>query len=1092
MNGSGGADSTGVSSERLNVNQIHNALQTIYEPRTSNEQRHNATTFLETIKTNPAAPSYGFDLAKDASQSAIARHYGLSLLEHAIRYRLDDFTGQECGAIRAWVIELAENIDESEPLFLRSKVARLWVDLAERTWGLDWLDMDESLCKLWQGSYVHQELVLYVLETLADEVFNTETSGAASLRSNELGKNCVEIYTAAAVLSRVFPERETPVSLRHGEEGWFTRLLELLERCLNEDIQLNSQAKTCSGKILAVLQTTVPWIILRQVADTTFLALISRCLQAPDVTIQMAAVEVLHSLYHRAPWPEESITILACPVLSTDGLGLLTRFYESACGTSDDIDDEKYTMLKKFAEMVCALGAFWESRPKVITEKCDTSGILKLFVGMMQNPSLVVSIPIVYLWTRLLSVSEVTNSSDIMQIVGPLLEVCSQRLLRYENLPTQSTDQTLAFLHEDFDTMPERHAFVGNYRRFCATVIEKIVRRVPFDAIQHILSQADSIIQNLYSDEPQFSPERFTVNSAPVLRLDAQATVVMTALRSYQKWIAVQRARGKDHAEKASTFESAVSQWTKDLLQKDFPDPVIRKRVFQLVVEIATLGLTTAPDLGLTICTACFEAPTFNLTDTNPSYDDAVKDLQASYPRELQKLAPIYCDDYFAGWNLVAGYVHKKTQDQSLDERVRLDYQAFLFMIIQRTAKLSAEDRYERLDSMLRPVVEAWQDQQVGAALHDFESFLKVLHLEHFPHVFLNHGATRIGDWSAEPLNTEEFELRSKISDNIDAIPLQATRSLLSVSTERLRPGSSTFRAAQVLWREAVPVVVPSLLRALSYSHAFANPETWSAYPPEMQIVVGRILIDRVWQSGISNETKDDFYNRVRNSRSSLEGMASAVRSAIRGVREVSYWILHCMTILGDILYCHDDLAEVLAKALYENARFLSPNQLMSLLKLSTALIDGCPAQYRTTFLPPILTALFRELDFKVTSEWEKLIQRGESSASDDVLDQEMKAESILRHLTHSCVALVQQLVMKKDPTATSKDPPNGTSNGTNGPAITNGAPVSPELRALTVNNPAVLEAIVSFCNHALRMRDSRCCSTITRVLRSLIPEFAE
>ncbi len=45
-------------------------------------------------------------------------------------------------------------------------------------------------------------------------------------------------------------------------------------------------------------------------------------------------------------------------------------------------------------------------------------------------------------------------------------------------------------------------------------------------------------------------------------------------------------------------------------------------------------------------------------------------------------------------------------------------------------------------------------------------------------------------------------------------------------------------------------------------------------------------------------------------------------------------------------------------------------------------------------------------------------------------------------------------------------------------------------MRTFVISSPTVLEPLVLFCTHALRMRDSRCCSVITRVLRSIVPEF--
>lgn len=89
-------------------------------------------------------------------------------------------------------------------------------------------------------------------------------------------------------------------------------------------------------------------------------------------------------------------------------------------------------------------------------------------------------------------------------LIAPLLELCSARLLRYESMPEDSDDPSLIFLLEDIDTLPERHAFLGNYRRYCSQVIELVVRQKQSDAIYHILSQVDNAMQHLYDGQPAF------------------------------------------------------------------------------------------------------------------------------------------------------------------------------------------------------------------------------------------------------------------------------------------------------------------------------------------------------------------------------------------------------------------------------------------------------------------------------------------------------------------------------------------------------------------------------------------------------------
>lgn len=96
---------------------------------------------------------------------------------------------------------------------------------------------------------------------------------------------------------------------------------------------------------------------------------------------------------------------------------------------------------------------------------------------------------------------------EYSSIVGSLLESCSSRLLRYESLPEDTQDATFLFLLEDTDTVPERHAFLGNYRRYSSQIIESIVRLTVSNALQHILSQTDQVFDRLYADGPGFNSE---------------------------------------------------------------------------------------------------------------------------------------------------------------------------------------------------------------------------------------------------------------------------------------------------------------------------------------------------------------------------------------------------------------------------------------------------------------------------------------------------------------------------------------------------------------------------------------------------------
>ena len=148
--------------------------------------------------------------------------------------------------------------------------------------------------------------------------------------------------------------------------------------------------------------------------------------------------------------------------------------------------------------MIHNVGRFLDTKPDLVPQEADLHNFLDLLLNIVQNESLHVSIPILNLWILLLNSDSVGDSPAIMNLVGPLLEFCSNRLLRYEALSMDSEVPSIVFLNEDVDTVPERHAFLGNYARFCKETVECIVQKQPLEALSHILNQSDQVIIHLY------------------------------------------------------------------------------------------------------------------------------------------------------------------------------------------------------------------------------------------------------------------------------------------------------------------------------------------------------------------------------------------------------------------------------------------------------------------------------------------------------------------------------------------------------------------------------------------------------------------
>ena len=268
--------------------QIIRALELIHDPRSSNVLRQDASRYLEQMRSQAEAPYHGYILANNKSHSAVGRHYGLSLLEYAIQHRWTNYSEEQSRALRDWMLKLAESVSRDDPLFIRNKIAQLWVDIAKVSWGLDWVDMDELLVRLWGGSLTQKEFVLLVLETLSDDSFGREdvTTG---LRGNELNKACVEIFTPADILVHHFPTREKGLNVRFGEEGWILRISNLLSWC-TEQVHTNEELQSCTIRALSVLRSVAGWAILKALTSTRCINHIINSLLAHNGRTQLVGI----------------------------------------------------------------------------------------------------------------------------------------------------------------------------------------------------------------------------------------------------------------------------------------------------------------------------------------------------------------------------------------------------------------------------------------------------------------------------------------------------------------------------------------------------------------------------------------------------------------------------------------------------------------------------------------------------------------------------------------------------------------------------------------------------------------------------------
>ncbi|KAI5806365.1 armadillo-type protein [Geopyxis carbonaria] len=1097
MNGEGVHSAPTTTDSNINnqqsqpLHQITQALQIVYDPHSSNEDRKNASVFLESAKNDKEAPFHGFKLALDRSLEAVVRHFGLLLLENSIRYCWQDYSLSESTTVRTWILTLAENVDGTDPSYLKNKIAQLWVEVAKRSWANEWLDMDELLVRLWENAArvpnpAQRDLVLFILETLVDDVFNREDS-VAGLRNTPLSKACFDIFTPISVFTTFYPQRPSSSVSRCGEEGWLVRLVRLLDGALDAGVKDNAEVQACCIKILTVLKACMGWSIPKAVAAAKVVEAVGRSLMVENTTVQMIATECLHTLFSKPFFDDDDFQSLVCPMYYPQTVELLRTIFNWIHVDSNDIDEERYLFLKKFSEMIANLGSFVEEKARSLPSEIDLPGFLNLTFLISRHNSMAISIPALNLWTKLLRSDELSQSEAAQPFTAQLLELATARLIRFEAMEDENSNECVVFLNEDLDTIPERHAFLGNYRRFCSNIVECITRRRPFEAFTFIMSNVDSTLSGLYTTEPQFSFEHYKKNSKSYLNVDAQFSVVEAALKGYTKWV---EAQSSEHVQSTrEELERNLESWCEQILNKTFDDPLIKRRVIQLMVTFSTTALDKKPGLMLKILehillTRPAEYP------ANIAYTDAMKEVMNICTTEIQRLAMKMPDHLMEVYEQLENKINEITTTNSVDDRTRIAFHTFLFTINHRTKNIDTHTQQVRLEGYIGPVKQAWVETSLTESLQTFEGFCKLLGLDGVQYYLTSRRVHEIPDFSKHHLDSEGQKLQSELTEKFKSLPIRATKAFIAVSTEKLKRPSNPYNVSCDLWHDAIPMILPNLLKFMAHAHGFHNPQNWQGLPTELQPVVKKILTDRFWQAGISSGSRDEFYENVTKTKSTMEGLASSIRGAIRMVRESCYSILWCMSRLDIHFYGLEELPGPLALALFSDAHALSSHQMSILLNMTRYIIDDCPTTSRLHFLTPLLASLFMQVDRKVSGEWAELIEKGKiSQGGDDQLAEEMKEESILRQLTYTAVLIVAGLLDPQRP-GESNLTQSGLLSQLSLPEMQGNDGGEQTMREFILASDAVLEPLIRFCTHALRMRDSRCCGIIIRVFRSIVPHF--
>ncbi|PSK50357.1 hypothetical protein B9Z65_301 [Elsinoe australis] len=1081
--------------------KIEHALQASYDPRTSVEVRQEALKYLEELMNTHEAPQHGFTLAHNSSLPAHARHFGLSLLEMALIRRWDQYGSDEVDAIRGWVIELAVSMRPDDPSYIRNKTALLWVELAKRTWADTWLDLDNMLLQLWnipptdQRYHCNKVFVLYVLECLSDDICIRENP-VAMLRQEDLGHALNEVVIPP-LLYREYKEGDDDLAVRQSEPGWILQTCRLLQDLAANESRLDGATVTSIiTRALESLKPTSVWVSFEAIIQTECIDCVFQTLAYGSETVRVASVELLLAIFNRPynPHFHQSWSTIFRAAITPSRIEMMKRTFATAATSADDIDETKYTLQKKLSEVLAAIGDAVARFPSLFESESQIMSFYDLSANVFQSDSLLISIPVLHSLSNAISTKHKEIRAILQQADSVLMDTCLVRLIRFESLPQETTHPILNYLHEDFETLPELHAFLGNYRRYCNKVIETISQERPTEALAYLLQQ----MKDMFNTVNSLKAPEYSKNDIPIVQLEANHAAVKSAMSGYSRWVNGKKQSlvpGEPDPALQQQIQHSIQQLTEECqsliqvgLRIDQPQNVgdfqpheslqadVARVCSKTLVEIV-LRLQSPPDtLVVTVCCSILRAGT-KTNALNTAYGEAMKQFEIDRLQEVQKIAVYYPNQLYENNQQIFGLIERLLEETSLDDKTRWGYKALPVTLTQRTVQLDEQNRLSQLQPLLEPIAAAWTDNNLVQGITSFENFCELIGLSKLTTYIEQAKFMETGDWSDTALDSAGRYVQKLISQKLEALPLRMTTSLLGASSEGLKENSAPQRIAAAIWTHIIPAVLPNLLTLLQHATSFASERHWQSFPPQIQSIIRKMLVDRFWQSGISNESRDDFAARVSGSTATYEGFASTVRGAPRQIRDSCYYVIHGMTRFESVFYGIPDLATPLATALLSDADCLSTHHLQRLVSLLDRLVERCPPQHRQSFLTPLVSLAFDKLRIKLTREWEAV----ESSRSADVdgdgtdkLSEEMKADSIVRSTTYAVVNFAHRMLV---PSQLSRP---------NRPGETDHP-----LNTTLLSNRTTAEPLMAFLANSLRMRDSRCVAISTHILRSAIAQYS-
>ena len=909
------------------------AVEVILDASSKPGDRQQAHQVCEQFKTTVAIDEClrSGILLCNQQHAPIVRHFGFQLLCHCITVRWDELSDDVIAAIRQESLGLIQAqgdvpVLQEEP-FIKNALSSFVVELIKRLWPQAWPSLMTDLLQLAEMGESQLEIVLMVLQRLAQDVTEFDDR-LVSKRRQELRQ----------------------VLARECNDGLFTFLRQtlLLHGRRAKDLEdtdsvsgLMRMHQRIGQAVLETLTAYLEWVSFAPLFADDGLLLQVLCELLLMTSLQRPAVECLINIVQRKHGKMEEREEL----LALFRQGPMALFHQATQSTD-------YFFLKKLTELVTKLGttqlmALWDKGVKPSVGDDELSAYLDVCLALFSHPGLYMKSMLASFWQATLDHEHLSVSDVFVSRFIPLLQLVAKALVKPVS-PFQN-NAVAEFVHEDFSDSKEFSTFFSVFRGNLMAVVRSVTTKKPHEVVSLVGSYVKDMTAALGNQEGAAN----SIHSAVAMRCDGLLCFAEAVMYSIDKldmslWPPQQLC---------ADLIAAVLKW-------DCKDP----RVIQ-----AQIGFVEAFFPFLKIAPAQSADALLKLLSVlvfRPSVVDKTTLLGmkrragATFVNLCKRHGPLVLEHFSALMSQIE-------QMWSSDELANSDRTALIEGLVCTIGSVPRFDEQRPiLERLLQPVMSLWMQPQLQQAISAPDRFVSFMGL--------GKGA------DAEKSRIHRAELFFCLNTFLAVL----RRCKLPKDVEAARAGGYPIVMlgnvpviTSVVW-DLFAGVVPQICQLLVTFRDLLAGAGAQLLAPDLSKAFDMLLVDKALLLGIDTYS-DEFVTLVKES-----PVVWAQRS-VTGIYNTALDILgKCGQFLGSMFYVSEQLLACVCGATLPLVQQASCYRVRLLTRtVVRPMVLACPPQLFQQALGSLLNEYFTLSGQRLKDEWAKMEQRrvGGSARSGEV-----------------------------------------------------------------------------------------------------------